>query len=195
VLAWGNSVSDLLANRCLAREGHAKMAISGCYGEPIFNRFFGEQASEGSGGVLARTPPPPPPPPPHSQAAAPETAGRRCRRCQRAVIAAALACFDPVCSSLAVCRGYAGVSIAYFVITIQPGRPVSEWVNDDANVYVDAPLAVCFGFQWLALFITLFGCAAAAAAAAVAPPAEPLPIRTRRMHGAPSCGLSGVLSG
>eukprot|EP01047_Picozoa_sp_COSAG01_P046863 COSAG01_NODE_4431_length_5031_cov_3.383539_4_plen_88_part_00 len=87
------------------------------------------------------------------------------------------------------------MSIAYFVITVQPGRPVSEWFNDDANVYVDAPLAVCFGFQWLALFITLFGCAAAAAAAAVAPPAEPLPIRTRRMHGAPSCGLSGVLSG
>ena len=69
VLAWGNSVSDLLACRAIAREGHAKMAISvripfsnlsqhhthqrfthsscrawlsqGCYGEPIFNRFFG----------------------------------------------------------------------------------------------------------------------------------------------------------
>jgi hypothetical protein len=34
-------VSDLLACRALAREGHAKMAIAGSYGEPIFNRFFG----------------------------------------------------------------------------------------------------------------------------------------------------------
>lgn len=41
VLAWGNSISDLLACRALAVQGHAKMAISGCYGEPIFNRFFG----------------------------------------------------------------------------------------------------------------------------------------------------------
>ena len=41
VLAWGNSISDLLACRALAKEGHAKMAISGCYGEPIFNRLFG----------------------------------------------------------------------------------------------------------------------------------------------------------
>ncbi len=70
VLAWGNSVSDLLANRAIARgnaPGAAKMAISGecdrlptmfvaellsslmptprcvagCYGEPIFNRLFG----------------------------------------------------------------------------------------------------------------------------------------------------------
>ena len=43
-LQWGNSVSDLLANRAIALQGGdgpAKMAISGCYGEPIFNRFFG----------------------------------------------------------------------------------------------------------------------------------------------------------
>lgn len=41
ILAWGNSISDLLANRAIALQGHAKMAISGCYGEPNFNRFFG----------------------------------------------------------------------------------------------------------------------------------------------------------
>ena len=83
VLAWGNSISDLLANRAIAREGHAKMAISGCYGEPIFNRFF-------------------------------------------------------------------GVGLAYAVITL-PTYP-NPYTD---GIFIDAALVACFGFQTLALLVTL----------------------------------------
>lgn len=41
VLAWGNQVGDFFANRNIAKQGYVKMAMSGCFGEPIFARCFG----------------------------------------------------------------------------------------------------------------------------------------------------------
>ena len=41
ILAWGNQVGDFFANRNIARQGYTKMAMSGCFGEPIFARCFG----------------------------------------------------------------------------------------------------------------------------------------------------------
>lgn len=41
VLAWGNSVGDWCTNSTLARQGKGVMALSGCYGGPIFNIFIG----------------------------------------------------------------------------------------------------------------------------------------------------------
>lgn len=41
VLAWGNSVGDMMANSAVAKKGFARMAITGCIAGPLFNLFFG----------------------------------------------------------------------------------------------------------------------------------------------------------
>lgn len=41
VLAWGNSVGDMLANLSISKKGFAKMAMTGCIAGPLFNLFFG----------------------------------------------------------------------------------------------------------------------------------------------------------
>lgn len=45
VLAWGNSVSDLVSNIMMASHGAPRMAIAACLGGPFFNMFFGLGAS------------------------------------------------------------------------------------------------------------------------------------------------------
>ena len=41
VLAWGNSIGDLIANTSIAKKGYAEMAITGCYAAPLFNLLLG----------------------------------------------------------------------------------------------------------------------------------------------------------
>lgn len=41
VLAWGNSVGDLITDVSVARAGFPQMAIAGCFGGPVFNLLFG----------------------------------------------------------------------------------------------------------------------------------------------------------
>lgn len=41
MLAWGNSVGDLVANQAVARKGYARMAITGCFAGPLFNLLVG----------------------------------------------------------------------------------------------------------------------------------------------------------
>lgn len=41
VLAWGNSIGDMMANSAIARKGYARMAITGSIAGPLFNLFFG----------------------------------------------------------------------------------------------------------------------------------------------------------
>ena len=41
VLAWGNSIGDLLSNVSIAQQGKGEMAIAGCYGGPAFNMLIG----------------------------------------------------------------------------------------------------------------------------------------------------------
>lgn len=41
VLAWGNSVSDLITDVSVARAGFAQMAIAGCFGGLVFNILLG----------------------------------------------------------------------------------------------------------------------------------------------------------
>merc|ERR1712002_84627 len=41
LLAWGNSIGDLIANVVMARQGFARMGFSACFGAPIFNLTMG----------------------------------------------------------------------------------------------------------------------------------------------------------
>lgn len=41
VMAWGNSVGDLIANIALARRGLQHMAFAACFGGPMFNTLLG----------------------------------------------------------------------------------------------------------------------------------------------------------
>jgi Ca2+/Na+ antiporter len=41
VLAWGNSIGDMVANLSIARKGLAEMAITGCYAGSLFNILMG----------------------------------------------------------------------------------------------------------------------------------------------------------
>lgn len=41
VLAWGNSIADLLANVSISKEGYPTMAIAGCFAGPTFNVLVG----------------------------------------------------------------------------------------------------------------------------------------------------------
>lgn len=39
-LAWGNSIGDFVANSMMARQGFARMAISACFGGPLFSILY-----------------------------------------------------------------------------------------------------------------------------------------------------------
>ena len=41
LLAWGNSIGDLIANIVMARKGFPRMGISACFGESLFNLLLG----------------------------------------------------------------------------------------------------------------------------------------------------------
>ena len=41
VLAWGNSIGDLIANVSISRKGFAEMALTGCVATPLFNLLWG----------------------------------------------------------------------------------------------------------------------------------------------------------
>ncbi|XP_033123250.1 mitochondrial sodium/calcium exchanger protein-like isoform X2 [Anneissia japonica] len=41
LLAWGNSIGDLISNTTMARQGFPRMAISACFGGPLFNMLVG----------------------------------------------------------------------------------------------------------------------------------------------------------
>ena len=41
VLAWGNSIGDLMANTSIAKKGFVEMALTGCYASPLFNVLLG----------------------------------------------------------------------------------------------------------------------------------------------------------
>lgn len=45
VLAWGNSLGDMVANVSVAKAGKPKMAIAGCYAGPMFNMLIGQGLS------------------------------------------------------------------------------------------------------------------------------------------------------
>lgn len=40
VLAWGNSLGDLIANNSLARQGYPGIAIGACFGGPMLSKLF-----------------------------------------------------------------------------------------------------------------------------------------------------------
>jgi sodium/potassium/calcium exchanger 6 len=47
VLAWGNSVPDLVNNSAMARDGFPSMAVAACFASPLFTLLVG------MGGALA----------------------------------------------------------------------------------------------------------------------------------------------
>ena len=47
VLAWGNSVPDLINNVAMARDGFPSMAVAACFASPLFTLLVG------MGGALA----------------------------------------------------------------------------------------------------------------------------------------------
>lgn len=40
VLAWGNSIGDLMSNIALARQGYTAMGFSACFGGPMFSKYI-----------------------------------------------------------------------------------------------------------------------------------------------------------
>jgi Ca2+/Na+ antiporter len=61
VLAWGNSVPDLINNMAMARDGFPSMAVAACFASPLFTLLigmgvalaYGERGVGGAGGVRA----------------------------------------------------------------------------------------------------------------------------------------------
>merc|ERR1711983_72394 len=41
VLAWGNSIADLIADVAIAKQGYPRMGFSACFGGPLFNLLLG----------------------------------------------------------------------------------------------------------------------------------------------------------
>jgi sodium/potassium/calcium exchanger 6 len=41
LLAWGNSVGDMMTNSAVAKKGLARMALTGCFAGPLFNFLIG----------------------------------------------------------------------------------------------------------------------------------------------------------
>ena len=41
VLAWGNSIGDLVADIAIAKQGYPRMGFSACFGGPLFNLLLG----------------------------------------------------------------------------------------------------------------------------------------------------------
>ncbi|CAH1232911.1 SLC8B1 [Branchiostoma lanceolatum] len=41
LLAWGNSIGDLVADTAMARQGFPRMGVSACFGGPLFNMLMG----------------------------------------------------------------------------------------------------------------------------------------------------------
>merc|ERR1712139_605789 len=41
ILAWGNSIGDLINNVAIAKSGHPATAITGCFAGPLFNILIG----------------------------------------------------------------------------------------------------------------------------------------------------------
>lgn len=41
MLAWGNSIGDLVSNTSIARDGFPTMAFAGCFAGPMFNLLVG----------------------------------------------------------------------------------------------------------------------------------------------------------
>ena len=41
VLAWGNSIGDLIANVSISKKGYGEMALTGCIAAPLFNLLLG----------------------------------------------------------------------------------------------------------------------------------------------------------
>jgi solute carrier family 24 (sodium/potassium/calcium exchanger), member 6 len=45
VLAWGNSLGDLMANLSMTKKGFGEMAVTGCIAGPVFNLLVGNGLS------------------------------------------------------------------------------------------------------------------------------------------------------
>ena len=41
VLAWGNSIGDLITDVAISNQGYPRMGFSACYGGPLFNLLLG----------------------------------------------------------------------------------------------------------------------------------------------------------
>ena len=41
MLAWGNSIGDLIADTAMAKRGHPRTGFSACFGGPLFNLLLG----------------------------------------------------------------------------------------------------------------------------------------------------------